>query len=172
MTFGQGLIFGSALPGCHGLRVSGVTSSFSFTVCYSSLRNQVYSGSSFLSSAHFRSCCLQHGLKTETDTETTSLHKMIMLNPKAPMYTAAEEGSSCTVGVGYPAVVLIWTQVCPFLILKRTHQGERRRALECARRASIGSGVTYDCRQAKTSWACQSARPIVRASLKCYRQQY
>ena len=46
-----------ALRGCHGLRVSGVTSSFSFTVCYSSLRNQVYSGSSFLSPAHFRSCC-------------------------------------------------------------------------------------------------------------------
>ena len=79
------------------------------------------------------------------------------------MYAAAEEGSSCAVGVGRPSMVLIWTQVCPFLILKRTHQGERRRALECARRERIGSGVTYDCSQAKASWACQSSRPIVRA---------
>ena len=40
----------------RGLRDWGVTSFFSFAVCFSSLRNQVYIASSFLSSAHFRTC--------------------------------------------------------------------------------------------------------------------
>ena len=82
------------------------------------------------------------------------------------MYTAAEEGSSCTVGAGYPSVVLIRTHVCPFLILKRTHQGERRRALECARRASIGSGVTYDCRRPGKTGTPRMSRPDGRHRLR------
>jgi hypothetical protein len=46
--------FWTRAPG--GLRDWGVTSFFSFAVCFSSLRNQVYIASSFLSSAHFRTC--------------------------------------------------------------------------------------------------------------------